>query len=119
MTQRFAYEYAIIRVVPDIARGEFINAGVLLYSRAGEYLNATHHLDVERLRALHPGIAIQDVEQSLAAMTDCTPAPGESIGQRFRWLTTPRSTVVQTSPIHTGLAADLPDELQRLTRALA
>jgi hypothetical protein len=118
VSRRLPYEYAVVRVVPDIARAEFVNAGVLLYSREAEYLDAIVALDEQRLRALAPGIDVDAVRRSLAAITDCAPAVGESIGQRFRWLTMPRSTVVQTSPIHTGTALDPGLELQRLAAVL-
>ncbi len=118
MTPRLSYEYAIVRVVPDVARGEFINAGVLLYSREAAYLDALIDLDEQRLRALAPDIDVAEVRRSLAAIADCIPAEGESIGQRFRWLTMPRSTVVQTSPIHTGTAVEPAQELQRIADAL-
>lgn len=118
MTTRVPYEYAVIRVVPDIARGEFINAGVILYSQRGAFLSAVHRLDVERLRALAPDVDVDAVVRSLEAISDCTPADGESQGQRFRWLTTPRSTIVQTSPIHTGMTHDPAAELGRLLACL-
>ncbi len=118
MSRRLPYEYAIVRVVPDVARGEFVNAAVLLYSREAAYLGAVIALDPERLRALAPDIELDAVERSLAAITDCSPVDGESIGQRFRWLTMPRSTVVQTSPIHTGTTLDPAQELQRIASTL-
>ena len=118
MSRRFPYEYALIRVVPDVARGEFLNAGVLLYSREAQFLAGTVDLDVTRLLALAPGIDVDAVRHSLAAICDCTPAEGESMGQRFRWLTMPRSTVVQTSPIHTGASSDVAAELVRITQRL-
>lgn len=118
MSRRIPYEYAIVRVVPDVARGEFVNAGVLLYSREAGFLDAVIALDAQRLLALAPGIDMAGVEASLAAIADCSPTAGESIGQRFRWLTMPRSTVVQTSPIHTGTTTDPAAELQRIARTL-
>lgn len=119
MTARSPYEYVVVRVVPDIARGEFINAGVILYSQQAEFLQAIWHLDATRLLALAPDIDVDAVARSLEAITDCVPSAGDTLGQRFRWLTTPRSTIVQTSPIHTGLTADPQAELHRLAAALA
>lgn len=118
MSERIPYEYAIIRVVPDVARGESVNVGVLLYAQRATFLAAAVHLDEARLLALHPGLDLEAVAASVRAMADCSTRPGESPGQRFRWLTMPRSTVVQTSPIHTGLAADPAAELPRLLARL-
>ncbi|MDT4913902.1 MAG: hypothetical protein QOC66_3030 [Pseudonocardiales bacterium] len=121
---RHPFEYAVLRVVPRVERGESINAGVLVYCRALDYLGAAVHLDVDRLRALDPGVDVPHVEAALRSMADaCTsdgagPAAAEDIGRRFRWLTSPRSTVVQAGPVHTGLTADPPAETQRLLKVL-
>ncbi len=113
-----AYEYAVIRVVPDVERGECLNAGVILYSRAAGFLEAAVALDVERLAALAPALDAAAVRRSLEAIADCTPLPGESIGQRFRWLTAPRSTVVQAAAVHTGVTDDPATALQHLMARL-
>jgi hypothetical protein len=122
---RHPFEYAAIRVVPRIERGEAINAGVLLYCRGLDYLGARVHLDEARLHALDPradadGIACvlralekvcgQDPEEARRA----GPAGEEDRGRRFRRLTAPRSTMVQPGPVHTGLTADPEAELARL-----
>lgn len=118
MTRREPYEYAIIRVVPDVARGECMNAGVLLYCKNRGFLAAAVDLDCDRLLALAPGIDTVAVARSLEAAADCEPRDGENIGQRFRWLTAPRSTVISPGPVHTGLTADPAAELARLLTAL-
>jgi hypothetical protein len=121
---RYPFEYAVLRVVPRVERGESINAGVLVYCRALDYLGAAVHLDVDRLRALDPSVDVPHVEAALRSMADaCTPdgagpAAGEEIGRRFRWLTSPRSTVVQAGPVHTGLTAEPVAETQRLLKVL-
>ncbi|MGW0484408.1 DUF3037 domain-containing protein [Nonomuraea sp. NPDC003214] len=116
---RDVYEYAIIRVVPRVERGEQINAGVLLYCQPRAYLCARVELDAARLRALDPAADVGCVEQALSAYElacgeDSGPLARESLGGRFRWLTAPRSTIVQTGPVHAGLTGDPEAELDRL-----
>ena len=122
---RHPFEYAAIRVVPRIERGEAINAGVLLYCRGLDYLGARVHLDEARLHALDPhadadGIAcvLRAIERSCAGDPSearrSGPAGEEDRGRRFRRLTAPRSTMVQPGPVHTGLTADPVADLERL-----
>ncbi len=126
MTTRHPFEYAVLRVVPRVERGEAINAGVLVYCRALGYLGSRVHLDRSRLLALDPTADFDDITAALDAVTDiCTGADAEGgragaeeIGRRFRWLTAPRSTVLQPGPVHTGLTADPAGEADRLLRLL-
>ena len=115
---RHPFEYALLRVVPRVERGESINAGVIVYCRALDYLGAAVHLDVDRLLALDPAADVEHVAAALEAITDtCAgagPAGNDGIGARFRWLTAPRSTVIQPGPVHTGLTADPAAEQARL-----
>jgi hypothetical protein len=122
---REMFEYALLRVVPRIERGETMNAGVLLYCRARSLVLARTHLDVERLRALDPRADVEGVRAALrGAERICTgghaagQAAGEAAGSRFRWLTAPRSTVVQPGPVHTGLTRDPEAEAERLLELL-
>ncbi|WP_214407594.1 DUF3037 domain-containing protein [Pseudonocardia lacus] len=127
---RHAFEYAVLRVVPRVERGEAINAGVLLYCRALDYLGAAVHLDTSRLAALDPhadadavGCALEAVAAQCSAGPASAarlagPAGDEDRGRRFRRLTAPRSTVVQAGPVHTGLTADPAADLARLLTAL-
>ena len=122
---RDTFEYAVVRVVPRVERGESLNAGVLVYCRQRDYLGSRVHLDVERLRALDPTADADAIRKALQAAADvCSadPASGaagrEALGSRFRWLTAPRSTVVQPGPVHTGLTADPDAEADRLLRLL-
>lgn len=113
------YDYAIVRVVPRVERGELINVGVLLYCQPRGYLCARVDLDAARLRALDPAADVDGVRQALGAYElacgdEAGPLAGESLGGRFRWLTAPRSTIVQTGPVHAGLTADPGTELARL-----
>jgi hypothetical protein len=112
--QRSLFEYAILRVVPRVERGESMNAGILLYCRSLDYLGSRVLLDRQRLAALDPTADADQVERALAAAAECALQQGDDIGKRFRWLTAPRSTVVQPGPVHTGLTADPDAETQRL-----
>ena len=107
------FEYALLRVVPRVERGEFINAGVVLYCQDARFLDARVHLDTERLRALDPNLDPETVRAHLeVARLVCEGGPeAGTVGllpqsQRFGWLVAPRSTVVQPSPVHTGFADD-------------
>ncbi len=122
---RHTFEYAVLRVVPRVDRGEAINAGVLVYCRSLDYLGSRVHKDRDRLAELDPGAdadAIERALQSAADVCDAAPVSGaaglEDFGSRFRWLTAPRSTVVQPGPVHTGLTADPDEEADRLLRLL-
>ncbi|MFL5992720.1 MAG: DUF3037 domain-containing protein [Streptomyces sp.] len=118
---REVFEYALLRVVPRVERGECINAGVLVYCRAKAYVGVRTHLDEDRLRALDPDADVAGVRAALHAVEGVC-AGGEGAGQaarddagrRFRWLIAPRSTVVQPGPVHTGLTTDPAAEPERL-----
>ncbi|WP_441251808.1 DUF3037 domain-containing protein [Kitasatospora sp. McL0602] len=121
----YEYEYAVLRAVPRVERGECVNIGVLLYCRRHEHLGARTHLDRSRLLALDPvadvaGVrrALHGVEAVCAGGPGAGPAAGDSAGQRFRWLTAPRSAIVQPGPVHTGFTADPEAELRRLFELL-
>lgn len=114
MPARFAFEYAVIRVVPRVERGEFVNAGAVLFCEERDYLVARVELDEARLRALAPDVDLDVVRTHLAAIPRvCAGDDGGPIGRmaardRFRWIVAPRSTILQTSPAHGGLC-DAPD----------
>ncbi|WP_329561704.1 DUF3037 domain-containing protein [Kitasatospora sp. NBC_01266] len=121
MTERHDYEYAVIRAVPRVERGECVNLGVLLYCRWREELAVRTLLPQAKLLALDPAVdldavarALRGIEGICAGGPAAGPAAGDSAGQRFRWLTAPRSAVVQPGPVHTGLTADPAAELERL-----
>lgn len=115
------YEYAVLRVVPRVERAEFLNVGVLLWCRSREHLAARTALDGPRLLALDPGADVDAVGRHVAALqrvcagaAGSGPAGAEAKGPRFRWLTAPRSTVLQTSPVHRGVTRDPAAELEHL-----
>ena len=120
-----AYDYAVIRVVPRVERGEFVNVGVVLSCKAGGFLEARIELDEARMRALDPGVDLDVVRAHLEAFAAIC-AGGDSAGpigrlparERFRWLTAPRSTVIQTSPVHSGRCDDHATMLERLLDAM-
>ncbi|GAB2973952.1 DUF3037 domain-containing protein [Saccharothrix stipae] len=119
------FEYALLRAVPRQERGEFVNVGVLVYCKALEFLGARVHVDERRVLALDPFLDVEVLRahlEHLGLSCDGVPTAGPvsrtSAGQRFRWLTAPRSTIIQTSPAHTGLTDDPDAELDRLLAAL-
>jgi len=115
------FEYALIRVVPRIDRGESINVGLLLYSKSFRYLRARIELNENRLKALDPGADVEAVRGALSAFSRaCTEGPlaEQSLGERFRWLTAARSTVLQTSKVHPGFCNDAGETLEKLFEQL-
>jgi hypothetical protein len=120
--KREVFEYAVLRVVPRVERGELLNAGVMLYCRQLDYLAIRVELDLARLTALDPGADTEEILQALTSTTEscrtASAAGRDQRGQFFRWLTAPRSTVIQPGPVHTGLTADPAAEHERLVRLL-
>lgn len=120
-----AFDYAIVRVVPRVERGEFVNVGVILFSRTAQFLDARIELDAARLSALAPAIDCDVVQSYLDAIPRiCAGGPeGGPIGllsqsERFHWLVAPRSTIIQTSAVHSGVQADLQTALTHLFEKL-
>ena len=121
MAAELTYDYSIIRVVPRVDRGEQVNVGVILSCTDTDFLDARTEVDEAILRALDPAIDVAAVRAQLDVITAiCRGGPDAGpIGQlpprgRFRWLVSPRSTIVQPSPVHTGLTADPAACLERL-----
>ena len=116
-----AFQYALLRVVPDIERGEQLNAGVVLYARRHGFLQARAALDVHRLMAIAPEADAEGLTRQLDGLVrvadgDPQAGPIASMPQseRFAWLVAPASTVIQPSPVHTGLCEDPQSALDRL-----
>ena len=110
MPERSSFDYAVIRVVPRVERGESINAGVILFCLGKDFLKAKIEVNEARLRALWPEIDLDLVRQHLEAIPricagdpDAGPIARLSLRERFRWLVAPRSTMIQVSPVHAGL----------------
>jgi hypothetical protein len=120
-----SFDYAIVRVVPRVERGELINAGVILSCPTRDYLAARIALDEARLRALSPATDIVEVALALASIPKIAagdPAGGPSAalprGERCHWLVAPRGAIIQTSPVHTGLCEDPAQALAQLVERL-
>jgi hypothetical protein len=113
MPERSTFDYVVVRVVPRVGREEFVNAGVILFCRTQGFLAARIALDVPRLVALAPDVDVDEVQAHLALIPRIC-AGGEQAGpigqlsqaERFHWLVSPASTIVQPSPVHCGLCAD-------------
>lgn len=113
-----SYDYAIIRIVPRVEREEFVNVGVIVSCPALEYLAARIELDEERLRALAPSIDFDLIRENLASIPAICGGSGP-IGrltprERFHWLVAPRSTMIQTSSVHTGRSDEPSRVLEQL-----
>jgi hypothetical protein len=115
------YDYAIVRVVPHVERGEFVNAGVIVWCSAAQYLRARIELDEARVLALAPGLDLAAIRSALAAIPaicaggpQAGPFESFTARQRFDWLVAPRSASIQTSPVHTGRCTDLDTALDKL-----
>ena len=109
MRDHYAYDYAIIRVVPRVEREEFVNAGVILFCPAMKFLDARIEVDEQRVLAIDPSADLESIRTHLATIPAiCAGGPAAGpIGElpqrkRFEWLTAPRSTIIQTSPVHAG-----------------
>jgi hypothetical protein len=115
------YDYAVVRVVPHVDRGEFVNAGIIVSCTSRQYLQARIELDEARVLALAPALDLTSIRRALAALPAiCAGGPGAgafaelSARQRFDWLVAPRSASIQTSPVHSGRCTDLDGMLERL-----
>ena len=110
MPARSSFDYAVIRVMPRVERGELVNAGVILFCLKKDFLRARVEVNEPRLRALWPEIDLDLVRQHLEAIPkicagdpDAGPIGRLSLRERFHWLVAPRSTMIQVSPVHAGL----------------
>ena len=122
---RNVFQYAIVRVVPSVERGEGLNAGIILLCRPMRFLGARVALDEGRLAALAPDLDPATVRPHLEAIErvaagDHTAGPIAGMGQaeRFHWLVAPASTIIQPSAVHTGLTDDPAAELAHLVETL-
>lgn len=113
MQDKHLYEYAVIRIVPQVEREEFMNVGVVLYCRQKKFLKALYNVDEARITAFSPKMDIEDVSQYLSSYEricaggkHAGPIGQLPVAERFRWLTATRSTVVQSSKVHPGLCPD-------------
>lgn len=121
MPAPLSFEYAVLRVVPRVDREEFVNAGVVLFCLERRFLEARVELDRERILALHPGADLALIEEHALAVprvaageTGSGPIGRLSQRERFQWLVSPRSTVLQVSAVHSGLCESPERELEHL-----
>ncbi|QRK05790.1 DUF3037 domain-containing protein [Archangium violaceum] len=125
MPAHSSFDYAIIRVVPRVEREEFINAGVILYCLTRRYLDARVELDERRLAALAPEADVELIRGHLASIPRVC-AGGKAAGpigqlpqkERFHWLVAPRSTMIQTGPVHSGLCQEPEKALEHLLQRM-
>jgi Protein of unknown function (DUF3037) len=121
MRDHYTYEYAVIRVVPRVEREEFINVGVIVLCAAKKFIEARIELDERRLMAIDSTMDVESIRAHLASISAICNG-GEQAGpiglltpsERFHWLVAPRSTIIQTSPVHTGRCKDPAAVLERL-----
>lgn len=113
MPERLEFDYAIVRVVPRVDREEFLNVGVILFCRERRFLDARMKMDPARLARVAPDLDVGAVQAQFDVITRvCAggaaagPLGAQDQAERFRWLTSPRSTTIQTSAVHCGLSAD-------------
>jgi hypothetical protein len=120
-----SFDYAVLRIVPRVEREEFLNAGVILFCRTRRYLGVHVALDRERLRAFAPWVDPEEVERHLSVISRIgagDPAGGPvaalPLAGRFHWLVAPRSTMIQPSPVHSGVTPDPEATLERLMQRM-
>lgn len=125
MPDTHTYDYAVVRVVPDVQRGEFINCGVIVFCRTKKYLAAEVAFDDARLLAIAPEIDLIDARRHLEVIPricagDSTAGPiaGLSQSERFNWLIAPRSAMIQMSSVHSGIADDPTQVLKKLMSSM-
>ncbi len=123
MPEQTSYDYVVVRIVPRVERAEFINAGIILFARTIRFLEARVELDHGRLLALFPHVDIEEIERHLALIpkicvggTDAGPIGEFPQHERWHWLVSPRSTIIQTSETHSGICLEPSDELGHLMR---
>ena len=121
MAADYTYDYAIIRLVPRVERGEMINVGIILSCPDVDFLDARVELDEARVRALDPTLDVTGLRAHLETIpaicrggSDAGPIGELAQRSRFHWLVSPRSTMIQVSPVHTGRTADPSAALQHL-----
>ncbi|NJN82230.1 MAG: DUF3037 domain-containing protein [Caldilineaceae bacterium] len=113
-----SYDYAVVRVAPCVERGEFINVGVILFCRTQRFLAMRTEVDVERLRGFAPQVDPDQLQAHLESMRQLCQGVGPigALGQAesFHWLVAPHSTIIHTSPVHSGLCTDPEQALEHL-----
>lgn len=125
MPEKHLFEYAVIRVVPRVEREEFLNVGVILYCPSEGFLQTKFELNEKRLKAFSEHLDLEELKQRLSTFERICAGKKEggrigqlAIAERFRWLASTRSTVVQTSAVHPGLCSNAAETLAHLFQQL-
>jgi hypothetical protein len=120
-----AYDYAVVRVVPRVDRGEFVNAGVIVSCQTRDFLAARIELDAPRLLALDPNADLESIRMNLQSImriceggSQAGPIGALTQRERFHWLVAPRSTIIQTSPVHSGRCGDPREVIEHLLNTM-
>lgn len=104
MSEKFIYEYAVLRYVPDLERGEFVNVGLIMMCKRLRWIRCEMAIDADRIRAIAPQADLQSLELQLAAFQGCDiPDPTLPVEERYRWMVAAKSAIIQASPSHPGL----------------
>ncbi|MFV0417975.1 MAG: DUF3037 domain-containing protein [Dysgonomonas sp.] len=125
MQGKYLYEYAVIRVVPRVEREEFINVGIIMFSKRTDYINSRYFVDENKLNLFSSEVDRESLYDNLAAFDKICSGKKEGgnialmdVAERFRWLTAVRSTSIQTSRPHTGYSDDLEATFDKLYKEL-
>lgn len=125
MPGKHLYEYAVIRLVPRVEREEFLNVGIILFSKGAQYLNCKSRIDTEKLNLFSSELQFEEIDKNLQAFEKICSGSNDGglvaqweIPDRFRWLTAQRSSSLQTSRPHNGFSDDLDATLERLFEEL-
>lgn len=121
MQEKHLYEYAVIRVVPYVEREEFVNAGIVLFSKRAKFIRVYISINEKKLRCFSPEIDLEQIKKNLESFEKIAlgaqgsgPIGAMDLPSRFRWLTAIRSSVIQTSKTHPGICDDLEGTAKRL-----
>ncbi|TDB62279.1 DUF3037 domain-containing protein [Arundinibacter roseus] len=121
MQEKDLFEYAVLRLMPRVERGEFLNIGVVMYCKRQSFLRVQYLLDIARLQAAFPSVDLDEISLHLRSFEQI--CEGKSAAgtiarldpaSRFRWLTARRSTIIQTSEVHPGLCVDASETFEQL-----
>lgn len=125
MQEQHLFEYAVIRVMPRVERGEFINAGIILYCKSRQFLHVMYEVNEQKIKSLCSECDVEAVAAHLKALSliaagdkNSGPIAQLDIASRFRWLTARRSTIIQTSQVHPGFCNDPMEMTERLFKQL-
>ena len=125
MQEKHLYEYAVIRVVPRVEREEFLNIGIILFSKTAKFIKVLHHIEAAKIQMLSNDFDIDQLECNLTSLQkivdgtkDGGPIAQMDMPSRFRWLTAIRSSAIQTSRPHPGMCLDLEKTITRLFQEL-